>query len=195
MSNNSKHKNVVGLIAVGTFGTVAVGLIAGCFPFVLPAFRRICLPYVPATDTQVSNVIRLLKKRKGKVIDLGSGDGRIVLSAAKLGFESVGVELNPWLVLYSKWKALSLGLRKKSSFKRQDIWKTDLRNFENVVIFGVEQMMSQLEEKLVTELSENACVIACRFPLPNWKESLSVGKGIDTVWIYEKRPNIYSSIN
>lgn len=47
--------------------------------------------------------------------------------------------------------------------------------------------MPQLEEKLHEELAEDACVIACRFPLPNWKESATSGKGIDTVWLYKKK--------
>ncbi|KAG8178652.1 hypothetical protein JTE90_028709 [Oedothorax gibbosus] len=182
-----RNRNFYGLVAVGAFGTVALGLMAGCAPFVMPAFRRICLPYVPATDNQIKNVVAFLKTRKGNVIDLGSGDGRIVMSAAKLGFNAIGVELNPWLVIYSKLKALHLGLNRKAAFKRQDIWKTELKEYENVVIFGVEQMMPQLEVKLKQELAEDACVIACRFPLPNWKEVATSGKGIDTVWLYSKK--------
>lgn len=53
-------------------------LTAICAPFVLPALRKICLPYVPATTIQVSNVIKALRGRNGQLIDLGSGDGRIV---------------------------------------------------------------------------------------------------------------------
>ena len=53
-------------------------LLAVTTPFVLPALRKVCLPYVPATTTQVSNVLRILEGRKGSLIDLGSGDGRIV---------------------------------------------------------------------------------------------------------------------
>ncbi|CAL1266974.1 unnamed protein product [Larinioides sclopetarius] len=149
-----KHKKLFGYAVVGAFGTVAVGLMIGSIPFVMPAFRRICLPFVPATDNQVRNVISLLKKRKGNVIDLGSGDGRIVLAAAKMGFPAVGVELNPWLVIYSKIKTLYLGLSDSASFQRRDIWKTDLKKYDNIVIFGVEQMMAQLEEKLCQELKK-----------------------------------------
>lgn len=47
-------------------------------PFISPAFRRICLPYIPATPKQIENVILALGNPSGKVVDLGSGDGRIV---------------------------------------------------------------------------------------------------------------------
>lgn len=181
-----EKKRTFGLIAVGTFAATGVGLLVGCAPFVLPALRKVCLPYVPATDRQVQNVMKLLRNRKGNVIDLGSGDGRIVLAAAKLGFPAFGVELNPWLILYSKLQALNLGLNKLASFKRQDIWKTDLTKFENIIIFGVDEMMPQLEEKLKNELNSGCCVIACRYPLPTWKKSTTIDSGIDAVWLYEK---------
>ena len=55
-----------------------MALSALCLPFVTPALRRVCLPYVPATDVQVANVLRALKGRTGSLVDIGSGDGRIV---------------------------------------------------------------------------------------------------------------------
>ena len=64
----------------GFFGLVSLGLISVALPFTFPAFRRFCLPYVPATDQQVKNILYSLKNRpnKGTLIDLGSGDGRVV---------------------------------------------------------------------------------------------------------------------
>lgn len=73
-----ENKRSYGLFAVGAFAATGVGLLVACAPFILPALRKVCLPYVPATDRQVHNVLKLLKSRKGSVIDLGSGDGRIV---------------------------------------------------------------------------------------------------------------------
>lgn len=61
-------------------GGLGVGLSVVCFSFVAPAFRRICLPYVPATTEQVSNVLQFLPRSNSKrLLDIGSGDGRIVL--------------------------------------------------------------------------------------------------------------------
>lgn len=59
-------------------GGTAVVLSVVCFPFVSPALRRFCLPYVPATATQIENVMCALAGRSGRLVDLGSGDGRIV---------------------------------------------------------------------------------------------------------------------
>lgn len=59
-------------------GGIATAISVICIPFVSPAFRKVCLPYVPATSQQVKNVLQALEGRTGSLIDLGSGDGRIV---------------------------------------------------------------------------------------------------------------------
>lgn len=59
-------------------GGVSIALSIVCYPFVSPALRKVCLPYVPATSIQVQNVLSVIKGRQGKLVDLGSGDGRIV---------------------------------------------------------------------------------------------------------------------
>lgn len=71
----------VGFALACAVGASAVGISAISLPFVLPAFRRVCLPYVPASETQIKNVLGLLQKCPAPatpLIDLGSGDGRIV---------------------------------------------------------------------------------------------------------------------
>ncbi|XP_078465262.1 ATP synthase subunit C lysine N-methyltransferase-like isoform X2 [Lampetra planeri] len=129
-----------GLALAGVAGGAILAVYALCLPFVLPALRRVCLPFVPATDAQLGNILRALGPgRRRRLVDIGSGDGRIV----------------------------------------------NFSEFNNVVIFGVPQMMSQLEEKLEKELKQEAEVIACRFPFPSWAPVRVEGEGIDTVWVYE----------
>jgi hypothetical protein len=65
-------------------------------------------------------------------------------------------------VLYSKYRARRLGVSDRATFARQDLWKSNLGRYDNVVIFGVEQMMPKLEEKLARELPASALVVACR---------------------------------
>ena len=87
-SNNTGDKSrkisKFGLIGIGLFGGLAAGIVAITLPFVSPGFRRVVLPYVPATDVQIGNVLEALSFRKNgfknskQLIDLGSGDGRIV---------------------------------------------------------------------------------------------------------------------
>lgn len=126
-----KPVSKLGLATVGIFGGLATGLVALTFPFILPAFRKVVLPYIPATPLQIENVLKAVQHQRPfsapikpiptscRVIDLGSGDGRIVnmallfidmlinylnvhlqvIECAKQGIRSHGVELNPWYIL------------------------------------------------------------------------------------------------
>ncbi|CAL1531368.1 unnamed protein product [Lymnaea stagnalis] len=173
-----------GKIMLGISAAVFTGVSALMAPFVFPGLRRFALPYIPASSHQIGNVMKALSGRSGTLIDIGSGDGRITLIAARNGFQAYGVELNLWLVLYSRWTAWRNGLQKKVTFFHKDLWKTDLSIYQNVVIFGVESMMKPLQEKLAKEMLPDARIVACRFPLPSWKPVLVQGEGLDTVWLY-----------
>jgi len=101
--------------------------------------------------------------------------------------QATGVELNPWLVLYSRIQSLKLrltGLRGSTEFILRDLWKHDLSCYNHIVIFGVDSMMPALHSKLLREMTVDSNVIACRFPLP-CKPSRTVGEGLDTVWLYK----------
>ncbi|XP_053807247.1 ATP synthase subunit C lysine N-methyltransferase isoform X2 [Vidua chalybeata] len=157
-----------GLLLTAGLGGTLVALYAVATPFVTPALRKVCLPFVPATAAQIQNVLRMLENRSGSLVDIGSGDGRIVIAAAKKGFQAVGYELNPWLVWYSRYRAWRDGVHQNTKFYISDLWK-----------------MPQLEKKLEEELECNARIIACRFPFPCWIPDHTTGEGIDTVWAYD----------
>ncbi|GLV36983.1 uncharacterized protein CBL_02184 [Carabus blaptoides fortunei] len=176
--------STTGKILIGITGGVALGLTILCAPFVSPALRKFCLPYIPATHEQVRNIFTALQSRTGTLVDLGSGDGRIVIDAAKRGYSAHGVELNPWLVLYSTLTALKHGETARTKFFCKDLWKFNLKPYDNVVIFGVEQMMADLEKKILVECRQDCTIVACRFKLPTLVPSRTVGSGIDTVWVY-----------
>ncbi|XP_071498692.1 ATP synthase subunit C lysine N-methyltransferase-like [Diadema antillarum] len=204
-NDHSKRKKLgKGAIILGVTGAVVGGLYAVATPFVLPAFRRVCLPYVPATTDQVANVFSILRRTavyqqthstvdgtsgKGLLVDLGSGDGRIVIEAAKQGYHGIGYELNPWLVWYSRIAARQAGIQQRTSFHRTNLWNVDLGKFDVIVIFGVSQMMNALEEKISQEMKPTASVVACRFPVPNWEPLTSKGEGVDEVWLYGATSN------
>ncbi|XP_044788559.1 ATP synthase subunit C lysine N-methyltransferase isoform X2 [Bubalus bubalis] len=138
---NSLKKNSWGVLFTGIVGGTLVAVYAVATPFVTPALRRICLPFVPATTKQIENVVKMLQCRRGSLVDIGSGDGRIVIAAAKEGFTAVGYELNPWLVWYSRYRAWQEGVQGSARFYISDLWKVTFSQYSNVVIFGVPQMI------------------------------------------------------
>ena len=92
----STGKKRIGLIVTGIIGGSLVALYAVTAPFVTPALRKICLPFVPATTTQVENVLKVLRTRSGTLVDIGSGDGRIVRTILyiDLKIKKIKIKLN-----------------------------------------------------------------------------------------------------
>ncbi|KAF7664489.1 hypothetical protein LDENG_00175110 [Lucifuga dentata] len=154
-----------------------------------PGFRKVPLrlqvPYIPASKAQVCNVMTLLRGRKGNLMDLGSGDGRIVLEAHRQGFSPVvGYELNPWLVQLARFHAWRAGQHGKVAYRREDLWKVDLTDCKNVTVFLAPSVLSLLQEKLHAELPDDALVVAGRFPFPDWTPCMTEGHGVDRAWAY-----------
>lgn len=76
-----RKSSKLGKVILGVTGATAIGLVLVTTPFVTPALRKICLPYVPATERQIANIMHMAQAFKGqgsKLVDLGSGDGRVV---------------------------------------------------------------------------------------------------------------------
>uniref|UniRef100_A0A8C0GMB6 ATP synthase c subunit lysine N-methyltransferase n=1 Tax=Chelonoidis abingdonii TaxID=106734 RepID=A0A8C0GMB6_CHEAB len=78
LDNDRSRKRNWGLLVTGIVGGTVVVLYAVATPFLTPALRKICLPFVPATSAQIENVLKMLQYRSGSLVDIGSGDGRIV---------------------------------------------------------------------------------------------------------------------
>ncbi|XP_004072367.1 protein FAM173A [Oryzias latipes] len=173
-------------------GALLTGVYGVWSLFAMPGFRKIPwklkVPYLPSCKTQTRNVMTLLEGRRGRLADLGSGDGRLVFAASSAGFQCTGFEINPILVAFAQSKALWRGVRASQAvFLKKDFWKTDLSSFNNVTAFLAPGVMQVLGEKLLTELPDDARVIACRFPFPNWPQKMSMGSGLNEVFAYDMR--------
>ncbi|KAJ0058498.1 hypothetical protein NL108_016104 [Boleophthalmus pectinirostris] len=185
LKSRSLRVSDVAQIAAGT-GLAVYAMWVGILQ---PGFRRVPLklqvPYIPASRSQVRNVMTLLKGRKGGIVDLGSGDGRIVLEAHRHGFTpAVGYELNPWLIYLSRFNAWRSGHHRKVSYRREDLWKVDLSECKNITVFLAPSVLSLLQKKLLAELPDDALVIAGRFPFPDWTPCRTEGLGVDRAWAY-----------
>ena len=157
-------------------GGGALGLLALSAPFLLvPAATRLGrIPWM-ATPPDVARraVVRARQtvqqssnRTRPRLVDLGSGDGRIVIAAAERGFEAVGVELNPLLILASYLHAARAGVLSQVSFRTADFWAMNLSEVDVVTCFGVASCMARLDAKLCREAGPGTLVICFRFPLP-----------------------------
>ncbi|XP_025020125.1 protein FAM173A-like isoform X2 [Python bivittatus] len=111
-----------------------------------------------------------------------------VLEAHKQGFRPViGYELNPWLLKLSHFHAWRAGCYGKVLYRQQDLWKADLSDCSNVTVFLAPSVVPQLEKKLLSELPDEACVVAARFPFFQWTPSKVVGESLEKAWAYSIR--------
>ncbi|NXX23211.1 F173A methyltransferase, partial [Podargus strigoides] len=158
----------------------------------MPGFRRVPLrlqvPYLPSSPQQVANTLALLRGRSGKTVDLGSGDGRLVVEAYKQGLRpAIGFELNPWLLCLANYRAWRAGYHGKVSFLKEDLWKVDLSSCCNVIVFLAPSVNRTLAAKLLAELPDEAWVVSGRFPFPSWPATRTLGQGLDQVWAYDMK--------
>ena len=128
--------------------------------------------FLPTGSRTVERMIDMANIQPGeKTVDLGSGDGRIVIAMAVAGAEAHGYEINPLLVLWSRYRIRRAGMTQRASVHWRSFWKEDLSSFNVVVIFGMFHIMGQLERKLTAELQPRSRVVVNTFHFPNWPHS------------------------
>jgi len=156
------------------------------------------VPYIPTTMKVVRTLLNLGSVGPGDfLIDLGAGDGRIVITAAKeYGARGFGVDLNEDLVALSKKYAVAEGVEKKANFFVRDIFKTDIRDANVVTMSLLNEVNIQLRPKLLAELKPGSRIISHDFHLGEWRPDnmvyLDIGKSYrdDTIlylWIVPAR--------
>jgi ribosomal protein L11 methylase PrmA len=134
-------------------------------------------PFAPSTRKSVKKMIELAKIKKGDIaVDLGSGDGRIVIALAKTGTEAHGYEINRFLVWYSRIRIRMAGLEKKAFIHSGNFFKEDLSKYNVVIIFGIFNIMKKLGNKLHHELKPGTTIICNNFSLPNWNSTHREGR-------------------
>jgi len=105
------------------------------------------------------------------VIDLGSGDGRIVIAAATR-FKArggLGVDIEPKLVKYATDSAAQAGIADRVTFREEDLYKTDVHEASVVTVYLLPAAMPRLEQKLLAELKPGTRVVVQDYPFPTWR--------------------------
>jgi SAM-dependent methyltransferase len=146
-------------------------------PFAFPAeVDRSGGPFVPTPPAVVEAMLKLAGVGpKDFVVDLGSGDGRIVLAAARLHKAGgVGVEIDQDLVDQANETARKQGLADRARFVRQDVREADLSRATVLTLYLLPGMMQNLRTKLLSELRPGARVVSHDFTFDQWKPDRSV---------------------
>jgi SAM-dependent methyltransferase len=127
-------------------------------------------PYLPSTALNVDEMLRLAAVTPADVVyDLGSGDGRVVIAAAReYGARGVGVELDAKLVAESEGNARRAGVANRASFRQADVLTVPVQDATVVTMYLLPPLVRKLQDRLYADLKPGARVVAHDYPFPDW---------------------------
>jgi precorrin-6B methylase 2 len=142
--------------------------------------------WVPTPQVLVDKMLDMAKLTpKDFLMDLGSGDGRTVITAAKRGARAVGIEYNPDMVELSKRNAIQAGVGDKAAFMKADLFETDLSKATVITMFLLPDINIKLRPKLL-KLRPGTRVVSNSFTMGEWKADeiarLSSEQGCTDSW-------------
>lgn len=128
-------------------------------------------PYIPSTRLNVDEMLRLAAVQPGDVVyDLGSGDGRVVIAAARdWGARGVGIEIDGELVAQSREHARREGVAERTVFREGDVLKADIRDATVVTLYLLASLVNRLQPKLLAQLKPGTRIVAHDYPFTDWK--------------------------
>ncbi len=130
--------------------------------------------WVPTPQELVNKMLEIGKVTpEDYVIDLGSGDGRTVISAAKIGAKAVGIEYNPDMVALSKENAKKEGVGDKTEFLQADLYETDLSKATVITMFLLPEINLKLRPRLL-DLRPGTRIVSNTFTMGEWEADMEV---------------------
>jgi SAM-dependent methyltransferase len=148
------------------------------------------VPYVPTTVEAVQAMLRLAGvKNTDTVYDLGCGDGRIVVAAAKdFGAHAVGIDIDPVRIKEANENARKAGVDKLVRFEENDLFNADFRQASVVTLFLLPEVNLQLRPRLLKELKPGTRVVSNTFDMGDWKpdKEYTVGGEGDDIGLSKK---------
>lgn len=138
-------------------------------------------PYVPTPQRVVDAMLGIAGvNERDYVIDLGSGDGRIVISAAqKYGARGKGYDIDGELVERSNLAARKLKLEKRVSFEQRDVLQADIREATVITLYLLPDMMRSLRARFLRELRPGTRIVSHDFDFGDWKPDSTVNLDLD----------------
>src|ERR1700694_1436982 len=133
--------------------------------------HQVNVPYVPTTEEAVKAMLKLADvTKKDTVYDLGCGDGRIVIAAAKeYGAHGVGIDINPERIQEAEENAKKAGVEKLVRFEENDLFEADIREATVVTLFLLNSVNLRLRPKLLRELKPGTRIVSNTFNMGDWK--------------------------
>jgi SAM-dependent methyltransferase len=156
---------------------LVLACLTGPAPSALPqdaswqAYRGYDVPFVPTPTEVVEEMLRLADVKSGDVLyDLGCGDGRIVIAAAKrYGVKATGIDIDPVRIRESNENAAKAGLTGKVRFIQEDLFKADFKDATVITMYLLTSVNLRLRPKLLAELRPGTRLVSHSFEMGDWR--------------------------
>jgi SAM-dependent methyltransferase len=149
------------------------------------------VPFVPTPADAVAAMLKLAGVRKDDLVyDLGSGDGRIVIAAARRGARGVGIDIDPARIAEGERNARAAGVASRVRFVRQDLFDADLGDATVVTLYLLPRVNQRLRPKLLAELKPGTRVVSYGFDMGDWapERTVEIGSSMLYLWVIPQRP-------
>ena len=141
--------------------------------------------WIPTPDALVNRMLRMAQLTpKDYVIDLGSGDGKIVIDAAREGAQGLGIEYNPEMVELSRRRALQAGVAERARFEKADIFESDFAKADVITMYLLPHLNLRLRHRILA-LKAGTRVVSHEFRMGRWRpdETARIGSASVHLWL------------
>lgn len=168
-----RKSNLAGYIAL------TIVFVASAAAQNVQAARKPDVAYVPTTNDAVEAMLTLAEVTSSDTVyDLGCGDGRIVIAAAKLrGARGVGIDIDPVRVNESRANARKAGVQKRVRFEENDVFEADIHEATVVTLFLLPELNLKLLPKLLRDLKPGTRIVSNTFDMGDWQAAKEVTVG------------------
>jgi SAM-dependent methyltransferase len=149
------------------------------------AERRPDVIFVPTRELVIDAMLKAAKVGPTDVVyDLGCGDGRIVVAAAKLGASAVGIDIDPQRIKEAKENAAKNGVTGKVQFRQEDLFEADIREATVVTLYLLPTLNVKLRPRLMEQLRPGTRIVSHDFDMGDWAPEQTIAVDGKTVYLW-----------
>lgn len=175
---------ILALLVLASAGCMSASRDAAPQPIAAQPLREPDVSYEPSPHRVVRTMLRLARVRPGDVVyDLGSGDGRIPIAAARdFGARGVGIDIDPVRIAEAKANARKAGVADRVVFRQEDLFEADIRDATVVTLFLQRHLNLHLKPRLLAELAPGTRIVSYWHDMGDWQPERMVDAG--EAWVF-----------
>jgi len=151
--------------------------------------RRPDVIFVPTRELVIDAMLKAAKVGPNDVVyDLGCGDGRIVVAAAKLGARAVGIDIDPQRIKEANENAARNGLTGKVEFRQGDLFEADIKDATVVTLYLLPSLNVKLRPRLMEQLRPGTRIVSHDFDMGDWAPEETIAVDGKTVYVWTIPP-------